>query len=212
MLTQVQPRQFIIHVVRADGKKIFVGLLTITNENGEIRSCHLVTTTGHTQTVLAINGISDSLTSYGLNQPEAMYSDNPESDRQILETAFQSSLLRDVVGVERYGHLEQLNTPDNVVVHVKNTREAIDEACQRIMRDLDFMDADSRVVVGFDTEWNVEFPANGRFQHHGPTAIVQLAYRDTIYIFQVCFISFQSLSRTLTQISRGFGTGWGYGC
>lgn len=118
-----------------------------------------------------------------------MYTDNPQGDCQILENSFQSSLVKDVVAVEPYGHLEGLEIPENVTIDVRNTEEGINKACGGIIRDVDGMGVDEHAVVGFDSEWNVEFMANGRFQHHGPTAVVQLAYRDIVYILQVRFIS-----------------------
>lgn len=177
--------QVIKHVARAEGEKIFNGLLTVTNENGEIRTCHLVTTTGHAQTSLAINGLSESLDIYGNRQPEVMFTDNPPGDKQLLENSFRSSLLDGVVPVEAYEHLEKLTIPPNTTIHVKKTRDEINAVCQGIIDDLG-TSADNHLVVGFDSEWNVEFRADGRYQHHGPTAVIQLAYKDCVYLLQVC--------------------------
>lgn len=115
-----------------------------------------------------------------------MYTDNPQADRQLLERTFDSSLLKDVVAVEAYEYLEVLKNPDTVAVRVRQTPESVNDACRMIINDLGSEDAESHLVVGYDSEWNVEYCANGRFQHHGPTAIIQLAYRNRIDILQVC--------------------------
>ena len=41
------------------------------------------------------------------------------------------------------------------------------------------------VVVGFDSEWNVELASNGRVQQQGKMAIIQIAYESRVYILQV---------------------------
>jgi len=41
------------------------------------------------------------------------------------------------------------------------------------------------VVVGFDSEWNVDVSAQGRVTHQGRTAIIQIAYENCFYILQV---------------------------
>jgi hypothetical protein len=44
--------------------------------------------------------------------------------------------------------------------------------------------AEKELVIGFDSEWNVDFSANSCIQHHGPTAIVQIVFQDQIFIFR----------------------------
>ncbi|KAF6741970.1 hypothetical protein DFP72DRAFT_1179861 [Ephemerocybe angulata] len=173
------------HIARFGGKQAFPGMLAVTNENGEIHSFHLVTSTGHSQTELALSKIAESLEMYGHDQPKVMYMDNIGGDKQFLERVFSSSLTRDVIAVEDYSYLPELRVPrDTVSILVKSTAIAINLACQTIMDDLG-PDGEGTLVVGFDTEWNIDVEANDRFHHRGPTALVQIAYRDHIYIFQV---------------------------
>lgn len=192
--------QTIEQIARAHGEKIFNGLLTITNENGEIRTCHLVTTTGHSQSSIALDASSKSLTTYGRSQPKAFYTDNVQGDRQLLESSFESSLLKELVRIEPHGHLEILRIPDDVQVRVIREEREIDLVCSRIIGELQGMAEGEDLVVGFDSEWNVDFVANDRFQHHGPTSIVQLAYKDTVYILQVrlsChFVSYETSNQS----------------
>ncbi|RXW13073.1 hypothetical protein EST38_g12781 [Candolleomyces aberdarensis] len=176
--------KFTKHVARVNGERLFAGLLTVTNENGEIRTCHLVTTTGHSQSLLALSEISRSLELYGHEQPHVLFTDNVSGDKNLLEGVFSSSLRQDVIGIEEYAHLEELQIPANTSIMVKNTASAINLACQIIMDDLP-QDGNLKLVVGFDSEWNVNFSAGDRICHRGPTAVVQLAYKNRIFIFQV---------------------------
>ncbi|KAF6749915.1 hypothetical protein DFP72DRAFT_818260, partial [Ephemerocybe angulata] len=173
------------HIARFGGKKGFPGMLAVTNENGEIRSFHLVSTTGHSQTEVALSSISESLEMYGHDQPKAIYTDNIGGDKQFLERVFSSSLTQDVIAVEDYLYLSELRVPqDTVSILVKSTATTINLACQMIMDDLG-PDGEGTLVVGFDTEWNVDVEANDRLHHRGPTVLVQIAYRNHVYVFQV---------------------------
>lgn len=155
---------------------------TITNEYGEVRACHLVTTKGHAQTSLALYGVRDSLGDYGIRMPEVFYTDTM-SDKGLLEEVFPS-LLEDVVPADKYGHLDKLEIPHDVRVYVKDGVSAIENTVQAIMDDLPD-DGTGEIVVGFDSEWNVEVTPNGMVKHAGKTAIVQIAYKRQVYILQV---------------------------
>lgn len=191
--------QAVKHISRWHGEKIFPGLLTITNQNSEIRTCHLVMSTGHSQFALAIDGMSESLRMFGQIQPLAMYTDNALADRQLFERSFESALLKGVVPIEPYGHLEKLVIPSTVTVTVSRRESDIVAGCELILRDLQRLGSGEKLVVGFDSEWNVNFVANDRFRHYGPTAIVQLAYQNTVQIFQVRVIDLSSVGN-LSQV------------
>jgi hypothetical protein len=135
---------------------------------------------------LSLSSLSRSLSLYGHEQPRVIYTDNVQGDKRLLETVFKSSLTKGVVAVEEYSHLEELQIPDHYVVSVENSASAINTVCQAITDDLPQDDNKSMIAIGFDSEWNVEVSANDRIHHRGATAILQLAYKDAIYIFQVC--------------------------
>jgi len=55
-----------------------------------------------------------------------------------------------------------------------------------ILNDLSESDNDHQLVIGFDSEWNIEVSGDGRvIWRGGTTAIIQIAYKDRIYILQV---------------------------
>ncbi|KAF6758767.1 hypothetical protein DFP72DRAFT_1167168 [Ephemerocybe angulata] len=171
------------HIARVGGKRPFDGVHMVTNEFSEIRACHLVTTKGHSQTRIALKGIKDSLTLYGLDQPQVFYTDNM-ADKGLFEEIFPS-LTEDVIPVEKYAHLEELDIPDGMTIQPpKKEASAINGAIEVIMDGL-ANDGLGEVVVGFDCEWNVEVTANGRVQHSGKVAIIQLAYEKQIYTLQI---------------------------
>ncbi|KAJ7863662.1 hypothetical protein B0H13DRAFT_2354087 [Mycena leptocephala] len=60
------------HIAKVNGEQIFIALLTITNEKGEIRVCNLVATKSHSQFELALNRMRESLILYGHDQPTSM--------------------------------------------------------------------------------------------------------------------------------------------
>lgn len=87
-----------------------------------------------------------------------------------------------VVPVEQYAHLEEMSIPENVIVAAEASATSINRICRAIIEELDDRD---EVVVGFDTEWNVDVSAGDRIRHRGPTALIQIAYKDQVHVFQV---------------------------
>ncbi|KAF5326444.1 hypothetical protein D9611_000570 [Ephemerocybe angulata] len=174
--------KFTKYLIRVNGEKVFTALLTVTNERGEIRLCCLVATKAHSQFEMALKELSRSLDLYGLKQPLIFYTDNM-SDRQFLMKIFPS-LSADTAPVEKYEHLPLFTVPQDVRISIRNTAASINSAVQAIMDDLP-EDGEGHLVVGFDTEWNVQTGPNDRIVGRSPTAIVQIAYKKQIYIFQV---------------------------
>lgn len=123
----------------------------------------------------------ESLNTYGHSQPKLFYTDNPAADKQFLEGIFPS-LTQDVVPVEKYPNLKPFMRPSDVDISVQSTATGIEAALAKILDDLNVEDENSHLVVGFDAEWNVDLVHGGGPQ---PTAIIQIAYRKWVYIFQV---------------------------
>ena len=129
-----------------------------------------------------------SLDTYGHSQPKLFYTDNPAADKQLLEGIFPS-LTQDVVPVEKYPNLKPFLRPSDVDISVQSTATGIEAALAKILDDLDVENENSRLVVGFDAEWNVDLVYGGGPQ---PTAIIQIAYGKWVYIFQVSVYVCQS--------------------
>jgi 3'-5' exonuclease len=131
---------------------------------------------------MALQELSNSLTLFGLKQPAVFYTDNM-ADRQFLMRTFPS-LSTNTTPVEKYGHLPVFTIPSNILVRVYNTASTINFAIDTILDDLQD-DGENTLVVGFDSEWNVQTGPNDRVVGSSPTAIVQIAYGTQVYILQV---------------------------
>lgn len=126
--------------------------------------------------------MSESLHLYGHEQPVVFYTDNM-ADKGMLESIFES-LLEDVVAVEKNSHLPKFSPPSNVDITVLKSASDIDNALHAIADDLPVDDGD--IVVGFDSEWNVETAVSGHVIGRGSTAVVQIAYKNQVFVLVVC--------------------------
>ena len=167
--------------MRVGGEKPFTAIITVTNERNEIRVCNFVATKSHSQFEMALRDVNNSLKLYGHPQPSLFYTDNI-SDKKFLEDCFPS-LRHSVTPVEKHGHLEEFIIPSNSPILVKNNPTAINDAMRTILDDIP--EDEGSIVVGFDSEWNVDVSAQGRVTRRGRTAIIQIAYGNRVYILQV---------------------------
>ncbi|KAJ6473082.1 hypothetical protein C8R45DRAFT_776206, partial [Mycena sanguinolenta] len=169
------------HVFKVDGVPIFTALLTVTNEKGEIRVCVFVATKSHSQYEDALRRLADDLTVYGHDLPEVFYTDNI-ADKAMLEKLFVS-LREGVVSVEKHSHLPILSTPAFVSKpDVLESTVVIDNVMRSILSDAQ---SGNHIVVGFDSEWNIDVAPMGRLLGRGPPAVIQIAYKDRVYILQI---------------------------
>ncbi|KAJ7158821.1 hypothetical protein C8R46DRAFT_1224735 [Mycena filopes] len=175
--------KFAKHIAKVNGEQIFIALLTVTNEKGEIRICNLVATKSHSQFELALDRMRESLERYGHDQPRLFYTDNI-ADKDFLERCFPS-LHNDVVAVEKYPHLEALEIPPTLRTHIMDTAATVQAAMTNILQDLPDDTSAEKLVVFIDSEWNVETSAQGYITGRGQTAIFQIAYQNNIYILQI---------------------------
>ena len=128
---------------------VFAGLLSLTNEWGELRLCNLVPTKAHLQFVLALERMRDSLMRYGHPQPQIVFTDNM-SDRAFLEHTLPS-LCEGVTPVEKYGHLPPFSIPEDITPKVLYTVFAMEDGACAIIN----QSTGPPSYVGFDIEWNV---------------------------------------------------------
>ena len=105
------------------------------------------------------------------------------SDKGFLERSFPS-LRTGVIPVEKYGELKAYCLPLSVKIAVKNEPSSINAA---IIDDVPSDDPDAQIIVGFDLEWNIEVSVGGRVHECGHTSIIQIAYKNQVYILQVSF-------------------------
>lgn len=171
-------------IVKLNSEAVFTAALTVTNEFGEICVLAFVATKSHAQFESALLKMQESLEKYGHSQPKVFYTDNPAADKNFLEGIFPS-LTEDVIPVQKYPTLKPFVCPADVDVSVQSSASGIESALAKITDDLDVADENSCLAVGFDAEWNVDLVRGGGPQ---PTAIIQIAYRKWVYVFQVYYL------------------------
>ena len=169
------------HIVTINGVPVFIGLLTVTNEMGEIRVIALVATKAHAQFEIALVNMRESLKLYGLEAPELFYTDNI-SDKGFLEKCFPS-LLKEVQPVDKYANYPLYSIPDGVSIHVKSNASQFQVALACIHEKLSELDESDSVVIGFDTEWNVDRTSGNSRQ--GKTAVVAISFENHIFVLQI---------------------------
>ncbi|GAA6034100.1 hypothetical protein JCM8097_000695 [Rhodosporidiobolus ruineniae] len=186
------------YIVRVDGEPVFTGLLTITNEYGEIKQCSLVPTKAHDQFVPAVESMRHHLVQYGHNEPFILYTDNPRGDAAALRAALPS-LLRGVapsLDSSLYAHLPPFPPVEPAKIVVLETLERAHRTIGLVLEEA------QGTTIGFDIEWNVREDARGGMQREGGTAVVQLAVGDTVYLVQLARIRrlSSSLPRSLLDL------------
>jgi hypothetical protein len=167
--------------VKVNGETVFSATLTVTNQFGDVQILAFVATKAQAQYESALCNMQASLEMYGHIQPQVIYTDNPAADKQFLENIFPS-LKKDVIPIEKYQTLKPLVLPDDIGISVQSSASGIEEALAKITDDLSTEDETAHIVVGFDAEWNVDVTQRGVSR---PTAIIQIAYKKWIYIFQI---------------------------
>ena len=111
------------------------------------------------------------------------------SDKGFLEKSFPS-LRTGVIPVEKYGDLKEYCLPSDAEIIIKNEPSSINAAMETILDDVPSDDPDAQIVVGFDSEWNIEVSVGGRVQECGHTSVIQIAYKNRVYILQVSLFFF----------------------
>ncbi|KAK0500418.1 hypothetical protein EDD18DRAFT_1438914 [Armillaria luteobubalina] len=151
------------HIAKISGETVFSGLLTMTNEYGQICICDLVPTKAYSQFSLALTRMRHSLEMYGLIQPHIIFTDFM-GDKKFLEELFPS-LRAGIRPITQHGDLEMMELPLQVKIVVQKSTSQIEATVLSLIASMPD-DKESVLIVGLDSEWS-------------------LAYKDTIWIFQL---------------------------
>lgn len=169
-------------MAKVNGVEVFVGIYTVVNEYGEIRGQALTPTKGYSHVTQTLTGISKSLAKYGHSPVKYFYTDNAKAERTFLERVIPS--LRDDVepiNIAAYAQLPLFEIPPTVQVI-----ELSDFYMMGVLSDSICEAAkDGPTVIGFDSEWNVDLSTG----IHGKTALIQIAWDQSIYLCHVSFLS-----------------------
>ncbi|BGP42409.1 hypothetical protein JCM10449v2_006414 [Rhodotorula kratochvilovae] len=184
------------YICRVRGEPTFTGLLTVTNEYGEIKQCALVPTKAHDQFAPALAAINTHLKLYGNAQPTLFYTDNVRGDAGVLRHAFPSLThnLAPPINSSPYAHLPAFTCPATIVV--LSSLATAQDALAMLLRE-----SAEGEIVGFDAEWNVQQDDFGRVQRGLTVAIVQIAWRDRVFIIQLALILRRSRALPMSLVN-----------
>jgi hypothetical protein len=171
------------HIAKIKGEPVFIGLLTMTNEFGEIRVCDLVPSKAHSQYSIALSRMNTSIHQYGLPPPQVIFTDNM-ADKLMLEQHFPS--LKTGVTPVGKDHLSRFGLPDGIQVKLYSSSFEIQTVINGLIEILTHGSEGSTMVVGLDTEWNVDLDhQRNPLPNQRRTAVMQLAHGSNIWIFQL---------------------------
>ncbi|KAG0696824.1 hypothetical protein DFH29DRAFT_1024356, partial [Suillus ampliporus] len=163
---------------RVGSAPLFTALHTVVNEYSEIWSMLFTMTKGHDQYMPNLHEISESLAKFGHPEVQAVFTDNVRADKNELERVFPS-LLKDVVPVLPHNSLPLLEFPHGswTVVELSNTHQ-VNHRFDVIMNHRTM--TNPNITVAFNMEW----PVNLETGIHGPVALIQVAYQNTVYLIK----------------------------
>ncbi|KAJ3568086.1 hypothetical protein NP233_g5942 [Leucocoprinus birnbaumii] len=75
------------------------------------------------------------------------------------------------------------NEKGEIRIIVKDTTQSINDAISTILKEVP--DDKGEIVLGFDSEWNVELSPQGFVRQLGKTVVVQIAYKESVFILQL---------------------------
>ncbi|KAH6874814.1 hypothetical protein BKA70DRAFT_1378804 [Coprinopsis sp. MPI-PUGE-AT-0042] len=157
------------HIAKVKGEAVFCGLLSMTNEIGEIRLCNLI----------ALKRMNESIEKYGLKPPKIVYT-NCMSDKSMLEHHFPS--LKTGVQPVNTHSLPPLQLPGDVKVHLCTTMFQTTNIILGLIEQID-EGSGSTLTVRLDTEWDVDIDAwRQNVPDERQTAVMQITCRRTIWI------------------------------
>jgi hypothetical protein len=167
------------HLGKVNGEPTFGGLHTVTNEYGEVRAMTLTATKAHDQFMPALARIPQSLHKYGHQDVQLVFTDNVRGDKAALEHVFPS-LLCDVHPV-RTSTLPPIALPAGCVPIILGSPFQVNARLNSLMETLGAYPPNSNMHVAMDMEWSVDL-VNGI---QGRVALIQIAYRTSIYLILV---------------------------
>ena len=194
---------------RYRGASVFKGLVTATNELGEMRMQFHVVTDGHDQMVNALAEFRNTVLQYGQEMPQITFTDKPSDDYAFFRThlnslvesedsvnAKYSKTLNFPTGIpsceidlDELQYLEHADEIDTVIFSmIKHLKENRNSCCQ---------------VLGLDEEHEygskIEYPPNGRDK----IGVLQLAYEHSPGNFRAIVIKcyhFDKLPNSLLEL------------
>lgn len=167
------------HLCRYHGVSIFKGLVTATNNYGEIRVQFHVVTDGQDQTESAIKEMRATLAAYGQKMTTRITSDKPAEEKafflrvmpelQIIQDDLNAAVPRPPTGDAAYFDIDLSR------VSVGKSALQINTLVEHV-RSLALMQHADKQVVCLDCEWDVFKGRSGHIVGQGKVALLQLGF------------------------------------
>ena len=166
------------------GEPIFNALITVTNQNGEIRKQFHTVTDAHDQIKGPITEMLATMKAYGHPMPEVLITDKPASDKSFYYSTIPSlketkiklesaARLNNPTASSPLSECDFMPYADNVII-CKTTHD-IQMKCAAVRELMNDRPQKWRVIC-MDAEWNVSMSARGFIGDIGTVALIQLSY------------------------------------
>ena len=187
--------------------QVFKGLVTATNEYGEIRIQFYVVTDGHDQMESAIQAFLATTNAYGQRPLDLIFSDNPAADDEWFKSQIPSiqasqDRLDEATSTENASNADA-DPIDLSHVTVSRGATAINSSSAAIQS---LIGNGSSVAISIDAEWRVLKNAHGYITGPDKMAVIIAAYSDPeggtvrVHIFQVYEFKGRSLPIQLMNL------------
>jgi len=175
------------HIGLYHGNRLFKGVISGLNEDGDIRVLHMAVTDGHDQLETVFDELAHTQAQYGLDPIQVVSTDKPADERNFYERKFPAvrqlcdrinsssdGRLTDAEGTGKDG-LKQIDEGRIQFVRYVNNAAAINNSCDNL-RDIVAALPESFQVIGLDGEWDTPKDARGLPIGQDRMALVQLAF------------------------------------
>ncbi|EJK69590.1 hypothetical protein THAOC_09135, partial [Thalassiosira oceanica] len=169
------------HLCRYRGKSIFKGLVTATNELGEVRIQFHVYTDSHEQMKSALDAFKKTTASLGLPAVRLFFTDNPKADQKFYQSQLPS-LARQQMEFDEQCPQEESPAALPEYDFKSLCVRVVDSSNTNSRRDAnDVVNALLEVVkdkrIGLDAEWEIR-KEGGRRAGRGKINTIQIGYRN----------------------------------
>lgn len=181
------------HMCQYKGQPIFKGLVTVTNEFGEIRMQFHVVSDSHEQLEAALESFLKTTDEYGYPPVTIVSTDNPTRDKAFLLNMFPSVCAhqqrldeffsRTAVVTSEPGLPLLSYDASNVVTLSKNA-----EINRYFTAMRNIVQSTPMKAVAVDAEWKVELNSQGRPTKSHKVALIQFCYLHENGSYKVCLV------------------------
>jgi hypothetical protein len=195
------------HMCNYKGEPVFKGLVTVTNEFGEIRMQFHVVSDSHEQMVAAFESFLKTTKEYGYPPMKLMFTDNPARDKAFLLNMFPS-LQEHQMKMDLFDAPEDVSTEtrlpllpydaDKVTVLSKTAE------INRYVNAMRNMIKDTTNSVAIDAEWKVDLTSTGRVKRSHKIGLIQFCFLDINNNYNMCLVQTGKLKRLPSALEAFF--------